>query len=72
MSEKRTAAEEMRHDLGFYLHLAPTPEGVKQAEKERDYLEQTIKEDLPKLSAGDVFMVYLIVGALTQYEKKEN
>ena len=60
----KSVADEMRNDLRISMHLGVTPEGAKSAKKERDYLEQSIRDSLLKLTASDVFVVSLIVGAL--------
>jgi len=60
----KSVADEMRNDLRISMHLGVTPLGAKSAEKERAYLEQSIRDNLSKLTAGDVFVVSLIVGAL--------
>ena len=61
----KSVADNMRDDLRISMHLGVTAYGAQCAEEERNYLEERIKEDLPKLTACDVFMVSIIVSALT-------
>ena len=60
----KSVADNMRDDLRISMHLGVTPYGTQCAEEERNYLEKRIQEDLLKLTASDVFMVSIIVGAL--------
>jgi len=57
-------ADGMRDDLRVMMHLEVTPLGAKMAEEERPEIEEDIINDLPKLTAADLTLVYTIVGAL--------
>lgn len=57
----KSVADKMRNRLDVMMHLGVTALGAKMAEEERPDLEERIKEELPKLTASDVFVVYCIV-----------
>ena len=60
----KSVADDMRDRLRIHMHLAATPLGEKMAEEERPEMEEDIKEALPKLAAGDLQSVCVIVHAL--------